>query len=253
MIRIVIIEDDLLTSDLLIQFLGSSSTPAQVKAVLRTVKDSIDFLIAHLEEIDLVLTDIQLKDGLAFSIFEEVHVTCPVIFISSYDHYLLSTFDYNGIDYLIKPISEGKLSKALDKYNQLASHFHKPNLKTGSVLTEYVTNKKIKLLVTKGTLQMLLSFEEIVFFYSENMVVHIVDKGGVRYLADRSLHDLEKDLDPKTFFRANRQYIININFLESFRIYERVKLIVKMKTQTEHMIVVGQERSRAFKKWIKQS
>jgi DNA-binding LytR/AlgR family response regulator len=104
----------------------------------------------------------------------------------------------------------------------------------------------------KRTLQILLSFQDIVFFYAENMIVHVLDKSGNKYLADKSLHDLEKELDPKIFFRVNRQYMININYLESFKIYERVKLIVKMRTQFDHMIIVSQERSWFFKKWIKE-
>jgi DNA-binding LytR/AlgR family response regulator len=253
MIRIVIIEDDFLTSDFLIQLLGKASMPLQVKAVLRTVEESVEFLEAHLDETDLILSDIQLKDGVAFSIFEQVEITCPIIFISSYDQYLISTFEFNGIDYLVKPVSEEKLAKALEKYTQLANHFYKPKLNAGALLSEYVVNKKTKLLVRKGTLQVLLSFDEIVFFYTENMVVYVLDRTGNKYLADKSLHELEKELDPKVFFRVNRQYMININYLESFRIYERVKLIVKLRTQFEHMIVVGQERSRAFKRWVRQA
>jgi DNA-binding LytR/AlgR family response regulator len=253
MIRIVIIEDDFITSDLLIQLLGRSSISLQVKAVLRTIKESVDFLAAHLDETDLILSDIQLKDGVAFAIFEQVEITCPIIFISSYDRYLVSTFEFNGIDYLIKPVTEDMLSKALEKYNQLATHFDKPKQNTGTLLSEYAANKKTKLLVRKGTLHILLSFEDIIFFYTENMVVYVLDKSGNKYLADRSLQDLERELDVKMFFRVNRQYMININYLESFRIYERVKLIVKLKTPVEHTIVVGQERSRAFKKWVRQA
>ena len=122
MISVVIIEDDFISSDLLVSLLNDMDEEIEIKAVLRSVKDGIEFLRMH-PEVDLILSDIQLSDGLSFQIFEEVSLRSPVIFVSAYDQYLVNAFEYGGIDYILKPVSKEGIGNAISKYKSLQKHF----------------------------------------------------------------------------------------------------------------------------------
>ena len=96
-----------------------------------------------------------------------------------------------------------------------------------------------------------LRLDEIAVFYTENKIVYVVDQSGKKYLADKNLTDLEEELDENTFFRANRQYIVNINFVKGFKAYEKVKLLVDLNVpDINHCIIISQETAPAFRKWM---
>jgi two-component system LytT family response regulator len=222
----------------------------EVKTVLRSVKDGIEFLRMH-PEADLILSDIQLSDGLSFQIFEEVSLRCPVIFVSAYDQYLVNAFEYGGIDYLLKPVSKEGIGNALSKYRSLQKHFLEKNVFIRKFLDEYLTTKKTRVIVKKGASNISLLLSDVVFFYTENLVVYVYDNKGNKYLIDKSLNSLENELDHKTFFRANRQYILNINYVQGYKNYERVKLLVSLTVKDiDHMIIVGQEKAKNFRHWL---
>lgn len=113
--------------------------------------------------------------------------------------------------------------------------------------------KRTRLVVKKGVENIFILLENIVFFYTENKIVFAIDRVGKKYVAKGSLSVLESELDTNIFFRANRQYIINIGHIKSFRTYERVKLRVDMnpvELNEQHFIIISQETAPAFKKWI---
>ena len=114
--------------------------------------------------------------------------------------------------------------------------------------------KKTRLVVKKGAENMFLLLNNIVLFYTENKIVYAIDEVGKKYMAEQSLSALESELDNSFFFRANRQYIININYIKSFRAYEKVKLRVNMNlgelNEQSYIIIISQETAPAFRKWI---
>ncbi|WP_158644021.1 LytR/AlgR family response regulator transcription factor [Pseudobacter ginsenosidimutans] len=96
-----------------------------------------------------------------------------------------------------------------------------------------------------------LLLEEIVYLQAENKIVHATDRNGYRYMLDKPLSIMETELNPLSFFRANRQYIININYIKRFRTVEKVKVQVTMDLMIgEHSVVISQESAAAFRKWI---
>lgn len=106
-------------------------------------------------------------------------------------------------------------------------------------------------MVQKGLENLVLRIDEIILFYTENKVVYVIDKYEKKYLADSSLAELEAGLDERYFFRANRQYLINIDYIRSFRPFEKVKIRIDMNLHTlEHLIIVSQETAPAFRKWV---
>jgi DNA-binding LytR/AlgR family response regulator len=99
-----------------------------------------------------------------------------------------------------------------------------------------------------------LLLEDVVLFFTENKLVYVIDKNARKYLVDKNLSDLEVELDAKTFFRVNRQFIVNINYIRSFKAYERVKLQIELTvSDLNYFIVVSQETAPFFRKWISES
>ena len=249
MLNTIIIEDEKMARENLINALMNIDPQVNVQAQLSNVKESLEYF-SNLPEADLIFSDVQLEDGLSFEIFNRLSIPIPVIFITGYDQFMMNAFEYNGIDYLLKPVNEDELQKAIIKYRMLERHFNnQPSVKK---LAHYVSNrKKTRLIVKKGLENISLRLEDVVLFYTENKIVFVIDRYGKKFLADKNLGELEEELDDVAFFRANRQYIININFVKGFKSFEKVKLQVDLVLpELNHCIIISQETAPAFRKWM---
>ncbi len=103
----------------------------------------------------------------------------------------------------------------------------------------------------KGIETISIKLDDIVMFYSVNRLVYVFDSSGKKYLIDKSLNELELELNDSVFFRANRQYIINLNFIKSFKLYEKVKLQIDLTIpHLDYFIIVSQNSAPAFRSWI---
>jgi DNA-binding LytR/AlgR family response regulator len=250
MTKVVIIEDESHAGQALVSLLQQVSPSAQVLAVISTVQEGISYLSGQ-HDADLILSDVQLSDGLSFSIFQQVPLTAPVIFITGYNHFMMNAFACNSIDYLLKPVGEEDLQKALQKYQRLQQHFAVRQEGLAQILDQLHTKKRSRLVVKKGVEHISLPYCDVVLFYTENKLVYVVDRCGKKYLCDKNLAELEMELDREQFFRLNRQYIVNINYIRSFRSYERVKLQVELLQQDlQHILIVSQETAPEFRKWV---
>ena len=252
MLNAIIIEDEKPAMELLVQMLGKVSTSVNIKARLNSVKESIEFMTTN-PDADIIFSDVQLSDGLSFEIFKQTGVQTPVIFTTGYDKFMMMAFENNGIDYLLKPINKTDLDKALLKYKKLQTHFsHTEKNVPVENLVKFINNrKKTRLLVKKGVENIALRLEDITLFYTENKVVYVLDRFSKKYICDKTLTELEEELDENTFFRANRQYIININYIRGFKPYEKVKLSVDLNIpEINHSITISQETAPAFRKWM---
>jgi two-component system response regulator LytT len=127
--NVLIIEDEPLAADKLELMLLKIDSEINVLARLESVLDSINWLNAH-NKADLIFMDIQLDDGICFEIFDSVKIETPIIFTTAYDSYAIKAFQVNSVDYLLKPIEEQALVKALEKYRQIftSNQYHNDKL-----------------------------------------------------------------------------------------------------------------------------
>ena len=110
---------------------------------------------------------------------------------------------------------------------------------------------KSRLIVSMGSESFALSTKEIACIYRDKYIIIVVDKSERRFLYDKSLSELEKELDPYIFFRANRKFIINIEFIKSYRTIDKVRLDVRLTLPSNHyQIIISQENAPNFKKWL---
>ncbi|MEO6289905.1 MAG: LytTR family DNA-binding domain-containing protein [Ginsengibacter sp.] len=252
MIKAIIIEDETPAMEMLAYSLGKTSIDVDIIAKLKTVRESINYFIAG-DEADIIFSDVQLSDGLSFEIFKQTGVKTPVIFTTGYDEFIMLAFENNGIDYLLKPINIADLDKALLKYKKLQTHFlHASNNEPVDNLTKFINSrKKTRLLVKRGMENIALKLDDITLFYTENKMVYVIDRLSKKYILDKTLTDLQEELDETIFFRANRQYIVNINYIKSFKPFEKVKLAVDLNVpEINHSITISQETAPAFRKWM---
>lgn len=265
--KVLIVEDEKPASENLIEELQAIDDNIDVVAGCYSVDEAVRWLSRNPQP-DLILMDIQLSDGLSFNIFKACEVTCPVIFTTAYDKYLTQAFEYSSIDYLLKPISQDKLKSAIRKYKTLRNHFvnthehpngHNLNGNSpfGEPLMPYTGNTargRSRILVRKGVEFQAVRVEDAGYFFTEHKLIFLVDKDNRKYMAEKSnLSELEEELDKNIFYRANRKYIINANYIRRFKPLERSKISVELTLPVNEEIIISQENAASFKKWIAQS
>jgi len=252
MLRAIIIEDERPAMEILLYTLTEIEADVRIEAVLSSVAESILYLSTK-PKADIIFSDVQLSDGLSFEIFKTVEVSIPVIFITAHDEFIINAFDSNGIDYLLKPVNKKEIKKSLLKYRMFEQHFINNNYVINKIAGHLGSPKKRRLIVRKGLEYIPLKPDDIVLFYTENKIVYLIDRQGKKYQADKNLSELEEELDKKNFFRANRQYLLNIKFVRGYKSYETVKLLVDLDVMIpdlDHQIIVSQETAPLFRQWM---
>ncbi len=200
---------------------------------------------------DLIISDIQLADGLSFEIFKAADVHCPVIFTTAYDQYAIEAFRVNSIDYLLKPVKKEELAAAIGKYKKL--HKAAPALNIEQLLKSIqpqTPDYKKRFVVRYGEHIKTISIDEVAYFYTEDKINFLTTKENRRFTIDFNLDALEDMLDPKEFFRINRQYIIGIHSIAEMFAYSKSRVLVKLNPPAKHETVVSTERSADFKLWL---
>lgn len=247
MINTLIIEDEKTAADNLMRLLKLTKEPVTISAVLDSVEESVNWFNLH-QQPDLVFMDIHLKDGNSFSIFEQVSVTAPIVFITAYDNYLVKAFEQNSIEFLLKPIDEVAVLHTINKYKKLKQHFINRYDEVSAKFNSKA--KRNRLIVKKGIEYQSVLLEDVAYFFTEHKVTFLVTKQEKKFMLDQNLKELEEELDVTMFYRANRKYIININCIKSYKTFEKVKLIVELTTPVNEDIIVSQENASEFKKWM---
>lgn len=246
MIKAILIEDERIIAEEFKRIVAKVSEETEIVNIFSTVQESIEYLSQN-EAPDLIFSDVQLSDGSSFDIFNKVNIKSPVVFVTAYDNFIVNAFEHNGIDYLLKPVDERDLAKAIARYKTLESHFNHHQ----SFVNSFLHKPKTRMIVRKGIENIALKVDDIVIVYTENKIVYVLDKDGRKYLSDKNLAEFYQQLDSRIFFRANRQYIVNIGFVKSYKTYEKVKLQVDLTLPlSNHHIVVSQEMAPDFRKWM---
>ena len=208
--KVLIVEDEAPAFRRLEKILLEIDQSIEILEVLDSVEDTVKWVKNH-EQPDLALFDIQISDGISFQIFDQVEIKCPVIFTTAFDEYLLKAFKVNSIDYLLKPIKKEDLEGALEKYRNLRVNFSQNGIDMSALLSQISftdTKYKSRFLVKQGDKMLAIRTDDIVCFQSKHGVVHINTKNEKTYLSDFTLDDLINQLDPRLFYRANRQFIV---------------------------------------------
>ncbi len=216
--------------------------------MLHSVAESVAWLQNNPNP-DLIFLDVQLSDGLSFEIFDQVSVHSAIIFTTAYDEYALRAFKLNSIDYLLKPIDKDALSSAVLKYNESRSNTDVLLLKK-LLFQEQIKNYKERFTIQVGQHLRMVEVKSIECFYSEDGGTYAYTDSGKEYLLSENLEQIIKELDPKTFFRVSRKFIVRIGAIQDIISYTNSRLVVKLNTFHNYEIIVSREKVKDFKNWI---
>lgn len=248
--KAVIVEDELIAAQSLQRLINQTDEDIEILTVLQSVEESIEWFSENTPP-DLVFMDIHLADGSSFSIFEKVHVDCPIIFTTAYDEYSLKAFEVNSIDYLLKPINQKNLSRALGKLKNLT--YREDNKEQVAQLLAAMKESKqtfkSHFLIPHKDKLLPLAVDKIAYIFSEYKMAKLVTFNNLSFVLDSSLDEIFKSLDPSLFFRANRQFIVSHRAINDMSIWFNGKLSVNLSVTTPEKIIVSRAKVSEFKEW----
>ena len=245
--RAVIIEDETAASRNLKVLLASSHPEIDIVATLESVAESVEWFGNNAAP-DLVFMDIHLADGNAFRIFDGVEISTPVIFTTAYDQYALDAFRVSGIDYILKPIKQEDLERAIAKFTTLTTSARKEYTERTAEMVERSRTKTILARVKDKIIP--ISEEEIAFFYTTNERVSVTTLDGKSYPVEGTLESLYGELCSEHFFRANRQFIISRKAIKDISVWFGSRLALNLTIDTPERIIISKARAAEFKSWI---
>lgn len=253
--KAVIIEDEEIIAKVLLGKINKVSPDVQVVEILPSLKTARKWFSENAEP-DILFMDIQLSDGVSFDLFNYFDLKCPVIFTTAYDEYAIRAFKVNGVDYLLKPVDEDDLKKAIDKCRSIVEKNANPPSDINELIKALAnpggsTKYKQKFIVNIRNQWMPVNTKDIACF-SKEVLNYVYLFTGERYMIDyATLEEVEELLDPKQFYRANRQFIINIDAVQSVKPVENSKLIIHLKEPNNKLeIDMSRLKSPEFKKWL---
>ncbi|MBO0322356.1 response regulator transcription factor [Muricauda sp. CAU 1633] len=249
--NVIIIEDEKPAARRLSRLLAELDV--EVSTMLHSVDESIEWFQNNPQP-DLIFLDIQLSDGLSFEIFDVVDVTSAIIFTTAFDEYALQAFKLNSIDYLLKPIDDEDLEKAVKKYQNFKPENQKISVDFNDIKKLLVDplerEYKKRFTVKVGQHLKIVNADDVECFYSENKGTYAATSDGRNYLLDTTLEQLEEELSPKVFFRVSRKFYVNVSHIKDIISYTNSRLQIKTNRFNEQEIIVSRERVKDFKLWL---
>ncbi len=248
MTKIVIIEDEKPAAKRLFKLVKQIAPQAELIKHLESVKDSVKWLNEN-NPPDLIFMDIELADGSSFNIFKEIKINSLIIFTTAFNQFAINAFKVNSIDYLLKPIKINDLEKSLQKFYSIQKNNNSVDY---SMLLKKLVQKEYqkRIVIRYADVIKTVDIENIAFFYTEEKYTYLFTFDSQRYPIDFTLDQLDHIVNPKNYFRINRQVIINFKALEKMIAYSKARVKIILKPQPSFETIVSTERSPYFKDWL---
>ena len=246
--KILIVEDETVACENLINILAEIDPSIEVIGNTESISQTVFWLQTNPAP-DLILMDIHLSDGSAFSIFESIEVETPIIFTTAYDEYAIDAFKLNSIDYLLKPIKADELKRALLKFGKW----------TRTEVAQYLSQMaglnptpkyKDKLLIPVKDKLLPVDLNDVCHFYTTDKNTCVYLKDGNYYSYSKTLEQIISTLNPTDFIRANKQFIIARHCVKDITVWFDNRLLVTLCTETPEKIYVSKNKASEFKTWM---
>lgn len=248
--NVLLVEDEYAAAQRLEQLVIKCRPNATIVAQPDSIEETVAWLKER-EAPDLILMDVQLADGLCFSIFDQVNVQAPIIFTTAYDQFAIDAFKVNSVDYLLKPIKEEELASALTKMDQFHARPLVPDLAgLAAAIGQQEPAYKKRFLIRVGQAIKLVQVEDIAYFYAAQKNTFLCTFEDRTYTVDDSLDKLASVLSPDLFFRVNRQFMVNLQAIEAMHTYSKSRVLLTLTPAYKEKVIVSTDRSPHFKKWL---
>lgn len=215
--KAMIIEDEVTLAKALSSYIVGLRNDIDIVNMSESVKESVDFIREN-PDIDVIFADIRLSDGYCFDVLDEVETDAMIVFTTAYDEYVLKAFDYDCIDYLMKPYSMADLEDALSKAEKrlLRTHLQDARAVSARLFSDEKKYRR-KMEVHRPDGILMIDVSEISHIHYDLGSVRVHCKNKVCGMVDISLTGLARELDPDRFMRVSRQYIVNVDCVRKIR------------------------------------
>ncbi|WP_338876273.1 LytTR family DNA-binding domain-containing protein [Spirosoma sp. SC4-14] len=255
--NLLIIEDEPLAARQLQTMVLDYDPTVTVLAILDSVETSVGWFQSHPQP-DLLLADIELVDGQSFDIFARVAVKCPIIFTTAYDEYALNAFQVHSVDYLLKPIDEAALRRSLAKWGEWQHRYGPvhPALDLGQLLATLraspppAPDYRDRFLLKQGARLVPVDVADMAYFFTRERLTFVQMWDGRTMLMDYALDELGEKLNPKQFFRANRQFILSVKAVGRVHLHFNGRLKVDLNPPIEEDVFISRDRAGEFRAWL---
>lgn len=249
--NILVVEDEVLAANRLCKMIKQCAADAHILFVADGVESALKWL-SEGGNPNLAFFDIQLGDGLSFEIFEKTNISFPVIFTTAYDEFALKAFKVHSIDYLLKPILKEELDAAIQKFRK----FHSGNAVSNESIKEVIElirpSRKSRFLVKVGEHLRSIAIADVHYFYSSNKFTFLNTDDNKHYDLSHSLDEIEQMLEPGSFFRVNRQFLLSLKSISDIVMYSQSRLLIRLHHPSEEEVIVSREKVSLFKDWLNQ-
>lgn len=243
--KIILVEDEEAAVRRLSKMINKLRPSAEIVDVLDSVEDTINWFIQYPSP-DLLILDVHLSDGISFEIFNHIQIDCPIVFTTAYDQYAVKAFSIHAVDYLLKPIKIKELDRALHRSSARLNQNQLQALQ--KTYPQQSLPKRV--LVRIGKTIKVIAYDQAAYFYTKDKITFLYTFDGHRYPIDSSLERLEELIDPRQFFRINRQFIVNLKAISEMHSYSKSRVKIDLKPHAPLSTIVSSERSARFKKWL---
>ena len=253
--KVLLIEDEVLAAERIRRLLSAIDTSIIVAGEADSITAAVNWIKAN-PGVDLILADIELKDGQVFEIFRSVEVFCPVVFITSYDEFTLQAIKVNCLDYLLKPVREEDLRACLKKYETIQKDLLNRKFDLAGLMNDLRKNLhqeiRSRFLINHGGKLIPIEVKDIAYFFAEGRYVYLTSWNGKKYIVDHTLEELEGMLDKTFYYRANRSILLNAQAVKQIHKDFSGKLRISLEPAFKEEVFISKEKSSDFKKWMDQ-
>lgn len=246
--KVLIVEDETVAYENLVAILSGIDASIEVTGNTESIRQTLQWLKVNSAP-DLILMDIHLSDGSAFTIFQHTVVETPIIFTTAYDEYAIDAFKVNSIDYLLKPVKEEEIERALAKFRKWTRAETVEYLAQMSRLS-FPGRYKDKLLVPVKDKLLPVDLKDVSCFYTTDKSTCIYLKDGSSYPYSKTLEQILSNLNPEEFIRANKQFIIARDSIRHISVWLDNRLLVQLDVETPEKVYVSKNRAAGFKGWM---
>lgn len=216
--KVFIIENEAIAVQQLKSLLIKTFPNVEIVGTSGYVSECVNWFSNPKNEVDIVLMDVELSDGNSFDILDKVDIHASIIITTVYDKYAIKAFEINSVDYLLKPVKEDALKRAISKS---LKNYNGSDIETiVSALAQ--TNKdnneiyKRRFIIHSNNQIYPIKYSNIAYIYSENKLNTLVTIDGRSYITEKSMNAIYDSLDKKNFFRVSRSCILSRNSIKDW-------------------------------------
>ncbi|ACT91864.1 LytR/AlgR family response regulator transcription factor [Dyadobacter fermentans] len=262
--NVLIVEDEKLAVRKLTKLLEETAPEFEIRGITPSIAATVDWITENRQngkpEPDIIFLDIELADGQSFEIFNRVEVRSTVIFTTSYDEYALQAFKVNSIDYLLKPVQQDDLQRAIRKYYDLtapgkvgtapSAQLHLETILKSLHLHTPAPEYRKRFLVKQGARLLSVETSEIAYFFVDGGLTFFKNHQGQKFVVDYKMDELDEFLDPARFFRVNRGLMVTHQAVAQMQPYYNHRIALTLHPSLDKETIVSRERANDFKVWM---